>query len=282
MGTTYQNNGANLPIQYAHTTEFFSKGHDQEGPFYAVKYYISDWSQSDAFVNALRGIVQMTGGTGGTVTRTAPHQHPLSPNLYCMSAVAEGVGTPILNASGLPNYSQGAIITAEYRPMVPYGFVNDGQNIDPSTPLVWCTQEIEFGTEMLVIPNSNMLFSGTIRRANYPFKVNVNVTHLSLTFHKLPYIPMGQVRACRGRVNLTTFLGASAGCVLFKGAKTVRDFNTDGTVVQKVMLMFAERDSTQPWNYLLDPYDMTWRQVLSSVGSNPIYQSIDFTPLILF
>lgn len=284
-------NGNNLPIAYAHTINYFSKGIDAQGPYYRVEYYITDWTQSDAFVNALKGITTITGGAGGQVTKTAPHQHPLSPNLYCAEAHCRGTGLEQLNAQGYPSYAGGALIEATYRPMVPLGGFQMTpsellQQIDPATPILWCTQELEFTTEYFIVPGSQSTVkftsgahSGDV--VGIPFKINVPITYLNLTFHKVPYMPAASIRAVQGNVNSTTFLGAPAGYVLFKGARVVRDCNSDGTVVQKVMLVFANRTATgQKWNYLPD-IDLGWQSVAASGGAT-LYPTADLNTIIIF
>src|SRR3954469_24315180 len=107
-----------LPVAYSHTIEGFSKGIDNQGPMIRVVYKIDHYSDADTFINALMGFGSLSGPvTGGTITKSTPHSHPLSPNLYCQSAMlVEGLGAPVLGANGYPNYDGGALIQAEYRP----------------------------------------------------------------------------------------------------------------------------------------------------------------------
>jgi hypothetical protein len=105
---------------------------------------------------------------------------------------------------------------------------------------------------------------------------------MTLTFLKVPYMPMTAVRATRGRVNNATFLGSPAETVLFKGAKTSREFNTDGSVVQRVVLTFEERDAAHPWNSLPSADNPTFRAVISSTGSIKMYRTADLSQLLSF
>jgi hypothetical protein len=129
-----------LPISYAHTIEYFSKGIDDRSPYFYVQYRIDNYSDSDRFLNALRGITTVTGPSGSqTVVRGIPHQHPLSPNLVCQSAnLVQGLGNPILSATGYPNFDGGALIQAEYRP-ASWDFSgpsNTGNQLDPATSIL--------------------------------------------------------------------------------------------------------------------------------------------------
>jgi hypothetical protein len=279
-----------LPVSYAHMIEGFTKGVDQTSPYYQVVYKIDNWNDADKFCNALMGFGTLSGPiSGGTVTRGTPHQHPLSTNLYCRSAVViEGLGNPVLNSNGYPNYDGGALIRAEYRPppfdFGPLGVGNTNNQIDPSTPIAWCTQELDFGLEMHTIKYNDFKYtSGPLSglTTGVPFSFQIPITTLTLTFHQLPYMPTTAVRNLRGRVNSTTFLGATTGTVLFKGARTSREWNTDGSVCQKVVLTFAERDAAHPWNSLPSPSGLTWYPVSDSIGTL-MYRTADLTPLTQF
>jgi hypothetical protein len=280
-----------LPAAYSHTIDGFSKGIDEKSPWYRVVFHLDNWSDTDAFMNALMGFGTASGPTSGpTVTRGVPHAHPLSPNLYCSrTSVIQGLGNPVLNPAGYPDYDDGALVEAEYRPP-PFDFGGGGVNflnnqIDPGTPLSWCTQEVDFGHEVITIPGGTMYryTSGpdSGKFTGVPMKIFVPITILTLTFHKLPYMPLPQLRLLRGRVNSTTFLGSPAGTVLFKGGKTSREPNPDGSIVQTVTEVFEERDSSQPWNSEPGLGSATFYPV-EGTGSVTKYPVADLSPLLQF
>lgn len=274
-----------LPVSYSHTIEGFSKGIDQNsGPFYRVQYKIDNWADADDFVNAIMGFGTAT-GTPPTVARGTPHQYPQSPNLFASSAVVvSGLGNPILNVDGYPNYDGGALIEVEYRPgNTDYGPVNyniTNNQIDPATPVTWATQEIDFATETYTLGKKLTYDVGGAETTVYA-TIQIPITILVFTFHKLPYMPMTAVRNLRGRVNSTTFLGSAAGLVLFKGGRTSREFNSDGTIAQKVVLTFEERDAAHPWNSLPSENDPTFKPVSGAAGVK-MYRLADLTPLVQF
>ncbi len=283
-----------LPVQYAHAIDYFSKGIDQQGPYYRVVYYIANWSDSDTFVNALLGFSTLTGSTfGGIVVKGTPHAHPLSPNLYCQRAEATGVGRPIINNLGIPSYAGGARIEAEYRSQSggagsagPYQMTGSelGLQIDQGTPALFCTQEVDLSVEMFTIPGSLMNFVGGATIPGQLFRIVVPVGHLSYTFHKLPYNPWGgPMRTLRGQVNLGMFLGADTGCILFKGAKINRSWDTSGNGTVDVTMTFAERPATMKWNWLPNPKDpaFAWAPVVGVGGGVP-YIAADLSPLVQF
>ncbi len=275
-----------LAFTYAHMIRYFSKGIDQNGPFYRVEYDIANWGDTDAFINALLGAASVTGGPGGTVTRISGHQHPLSPNLYCQSAeVVEGVGKPLTNVNGYPSYAEGAIVRAEYR-APRYDIASTRENsfnqspTDP--PIAYATQELDFGTETYTIANNQYLFSSgpeVNKLLGIPARIQIPLTTMVLTFERLPYIPMVAARALRGRVNSSTFLGAAAGLVLFEGCRSSRSFNTDGSVVQSIQLVFKERDAANPWNSMPSRRTAVWYPV-EAIGGAKLFLTADLTPLV--
>lgn len=280
--------GTTLPVSYSHTVEGFTKGIDQNsGPFYRVQYKIDNWSDADAFVNAIMGFGTAT-GTPPTVTRGTPHQYPQSPNLWARSAVVvAGLGNPVLNVDGHPDFEGGALIEVEYRPgNTDYGPVNyniTNNQIDPATPVTWATQEIDFATETYTLGKKLTYDSGPNSGAQTSVYATfqIPITIMVFTFHKLPYLPMTAVRNLRGRVNSTTFLGSAAGLVLFKGGRSSREFNSDGTIAQRVVLTFEERDASAPWNSLPSENDPTFYPV-SGAGGVKMYKLADLTPLVQF
>lgn len=269
-----------LPVNYTHIYPEFYKGVDEQGPYFNVEYLFDNWADSD---NVMYSLLGKTTYIAGSVVKGGPHQHPLNPNLYCRAAeVVEGYGQPILNTNGLPNYTGGFKVRATYRMGTLDGQINPSDDpnnfnqIDPTTPLLWCTQEIDHETEVITVPNHSYKWStGLI--ANIPIKVEIGLTIMKLTFHQLPYMPMGVARNLRGRINSKTFLGASKGTVRFRGATTIRDFSSDGTVVQKVAMTFVERD--YDWNYYLRPDSFTWDTINDGAGNHP-FMYADLTPLI--
>lgn len=282
-----------IPFDNAHTINYFSKGIDNQGAFFDVEYFTEQWVNTDAFVNFLLGFRTLTGGAGGTITSRGPHQHPLSPNLFCQSAiVTEGFGGPALNANGYPIYNGGAIIRATYRPWLPSPVEMTPnellQQIDPSTPILWCTQELEGDVEPYSIPSIGLVFTDTGKPTNHPYRFLLPVMNMSLTYHKVPYMPTTVFRSMRGKVNSTTFLGAPQGYVLFKKYRTTRDVQSDGSIAQKLQLLFVERDSNTGayWNTLPrvnSSGTVEWQQVKATGGSggNMVTQA-DLNQLLIF
>jgi hypothetical protein len=276
-----------LPIPYVHTVRYFSKGIDNRGPFYRVEYLIDSYSDADTIINAMLGKRTLVGAPGGTISSVSPHQHPLSTNLFCVQAEAiEGLGGPATNSNGYPAYNGGALIRAEYRALM-FDVVSTPANSFEQTgvePILWATQELDFGAESYTIPNAKYTYqSGPLngKPSDVPVKITIPLTTLVLTYERLPYLVMSAVRSLRRRVNTTAVLGAATGLVLFEGARTTRQWNTDGSIAQKTQLVFQERDAAYPWNSLPNRSDLVWYPVADG-SSNKIYQTGDLTPLVQF
>jgi hypothetical protein len=268
-------------IDYVHGYKMFGKGIDAQGPYYNVEYQIGDWENADAFSNALVG-----------VDDSSPHRHPLSTNLICTEAIPVGIGRPVLNADGYPSYDRGAVIRAVYRSAgsaffggFPDPAIDDpgsAHQIDPTTPIAWCTQELDFTVESSSVPGSGYIWESDSTDATVPIQQDVNVTILNLTFERRRALPMSVVRAKRGRINSSTFLGAPAECVWFVGAKSTRTPYTDGSVTQRVQLTFKERDVS--WNKFLRPGRMpsaagSW-DYLQDIATNRRFLTTDLSPLV--
>jgi hypothetical protein len=273
--------GTTLPFNYAHMWEEMFKGIDEQGPYYEVIYLFDDWANSDAIINDLLGV---TTYTNATTFRGLPHQHPLSPNLYCRSARCEGMGGPVLNGQGYPKYDSGFKIRATYRIPVPFGAMqtsddpNGLQQIDPDTPLLWCSQELDFDTDWHVLPTSQLKYQSDGMYAGIPAKIQVGVTTMILTFHRVPFMPATKIKTYRGRTNNATFLGSSQDCVLYSGGKVTREWSTDGTVNQKVQLTFRDRD--QGWSKVPRRDNPNTWDTLVDGSSNPLFQQANLTALL--
>ena len=270
-----------LPFPYVHTTRYFTKGMDAQGPYYKVEYYIEYYADTDAMVNALLG--QRT-ASGLAISSFSPHQHPLSTNLFCKSAdVLEGLSGPRLNSLGYPGYNGGALIRCEYRPLL-FDVVSQPQNSFDQTgaePILWATQELDFGSEVYTVQHGvGYTYNGgpyNGQSAHVPVKIEIPITTMILTFERTPYLAMTLVRSLRFRVNTTQFLGGAAGLVRFSGARTSRQFNQDGSTCQKTQFTFVERDAAYPWNSLPNKVDFAWYPVWD--GANGPNQTADLTPL---
>ncbi len=273
-----------LSYNYAHAWDKMVKGVDKQGPYYQVSYYFGDWANSDAVANELMGYSTRV---GNATVRRPPHQHPLSPALLCDDVQIEPLGRPVLNTQGLPSYSGGFLAHATYRspPFQGYEQQDPGNQhaIDPTgtSPILFCTQELDFDVEYVVYEGMKYVWEtgDSLNGAptDVPVKIKIGITTMTLTFHQLPYLPMGIIRSLRNKVNSATFLGVAAGKLLFVGGKTTREFSSDGSIVQRVTLVFKERD--KDWREFLRRDIFAFAKIKDSLGIY-VFSSADFSPLI--
>lgn len=267
-----------LPYSYAHCWDEMQKGIDTNGPFYKVKYVFDDWSKSDGVVNALLGLTTFS-GSGVPITRGVPHQHPLSPNLFCVSAIAEGASSPVLNPQGLPNYSGSYFVHCEYRPFIYTGFGDPfgAQQIDPTNPIPWATQELDFTIETIVVPDTNYKWQSDGIKCGIPIKFDVGLVIMRITFLRVPYVPTPFFRRFTNKINSATFLSAPPLTVLFAGGQTRRTFDVSGQVTQECTLTFKQRQ--YPWTQTLRKDKLVFDTVTDG-ASTYLYGSDDLNVLL--
>jgi hypothetical protein len=270
-----------LTVNYAHAWTEIRKGIDSNGPFYKVQYYIDQpWSVADTVVNELLGYARKS---GQSIYQQCPHQYPLDPSgrSLCCQADVVGVGAPNLNSDGYPSYQSGFFVDAIYKvPGIPMYAAQDPENlmgIDPSTPLLFATQDVDFSTDVIILDNTAYTYASDSKVSKTPVKKEVGITVLDMTFYRVPYMPTPLFRSLRNRVNSSSFMGAPAGSVLFKGARTHKEINGDGSYVQSVQLIFHERD--QLWNKVFRPDTLAWDTLQDGGGAGP-YTSGNLSQLL--
>lgn len=234
--------------------EVISKGYeehaDQSGQG-ATRGYLCDWNDRFKVAHALLGLVRVSGtGAGTSIDFENPMGLAELPLMVAMGVRIEGKGRPINNAVGL-GYER-AIVWATYG-ILPYASGGGGQAlISPQDSFIYCTQELDASETYVDIPGQVLEYVSDGSRSNINRAVQVTVVHMSLTFHKLPYIPMPAL-AHAGKVNDALFLGIARGKVKFDGVKVSRDYSAaDSEVLQKATFRFSYRPISD-WNAVPDP-----------------------------
>lgn len=157
---------------------------------------------------------------------------------------------------------------------------NDPENlmgIDPATPLLWCSQDLDFSTDFILLDRSQYTFVSDSKISNVPVKIKTSVMVMNLTFHRVPYMPTPLVVAAMDTVNSSTFLAGAAGKVLFKGVRTHREINPDGSYIQSVQMIFHFR--SKPWNQVFRPDTLAWDTLVDGGGNN-VYATSNFSTLL--
>ena len=276
-----------ITVPFKEVGEGLEEGNDERGGF-AHKPYLVDWGNRILFSQQVMGQSAQSGGSKGVWTRQVPYSYPESPGLYAQSTQIKPFGewfdtTPISYPS--------AIVTVTFRPLdwqaVPMDDPFYLNQIDPTTPVLYATQELDYGVEYVQLPSVGMpgvtippKFLSDSSVVPTPLNRRVTVVRMVYTWNQLPYIPMSQIQTFLDTLNDATFLGCPKGTVLFEGPKTIREQMSDGTVVQKLTYNFKYR--SVDWNMSLRPDTGLWDVVYfggSSANKTFAYQS--FTPLLL-
>jgi hypothetical protein len=281
------------PVTAVEMFDGFRKGIDGQGGPQITKKYLVDWSQSDAFLNALMGVSSVSGGVNGTIFRVSPHRCPESANLWCLSCEAEGEGRPVIN-DGRPTWSH-AVVTAIYG-VQPWGQLNNDNTADPQNLMTpdqqaypFCTFKFQGGVEMLAVPGGGYKFAAGPnvggKVADSKILIRIGVASIVATVHFVPFLPFNSICSLRGKVNFATFLGQQRGTILFDEINSNQVINMDGTWTQDLEYTFRYRQvgwntasdsgtasGTDPTNFYLITHDGT-------TGGHPPYSEADLRPL---
>lgn len=215
------------------------EGIGQDGPN-ATKKWLCAWSDRYALANAFLGLVSHVGGQTGSVTITSPLAYPESANMLARTIKIKGVGKPTQGTKQL-QFPQ-AIVTVEYGVPTWQAIAYPDMSIDPGTPLVYATQDIDFGNESLPIPNSSLVLANGATLENTPFAMRIPYAVFTITLQRVPFLPAFAIWTAMAKpLNNATFLGIPAGYLRFDGVKNHGEASTDGTYVQSLTYMFSAR-----------------------------------------
>lgn len=263
-----------------------------QGLWVRKKYYVA-WADRFTFANQALGLSGLQGAASGTTgwIRKTPFRYPESPNLFARAVEIEPEGrwhdTPADPTT--PIVWDQAVITVSFE-TPQFGFTMDmdpgqvnslGLNQDEQQALLWATQELDYGSEYLQIPKKSLYWDSDGAPVGQPVARRIQTITMNISWEYFPYIPMGIIGQYVDRLNLNTFLGCAPGTVLFGGLKTRREFSTDGTVAQKVMISLKYREKS--WNTLLRNTN-TWDYPTdsASAGGHKLFKYTDFLKLLQF
>jgi hypothetical protein len=270
----------------------------ESGKVTAERDFHVAWSDWTAFVNQLRGLYISAGSQAASVVE--PAYFPGNPALRVVGINVDPLdgqspaGTPELSdvLVGTNSYVSGARVRVEY------GLRDTGgDKRKPAHPAgTFLRWERDVGVDMLAIPARYWKWSGgpnTILEDDLPIGVRVPVATHRLIWSNVAQPPFGTLRATRGAVNDSEFLGAPAGCLLFAGARITEVYQLDGGLLYTLEYLFSEK--TVP--LVADPSSVVghnyfyygpgsggeyWFPVVSVAGGHNVYPSADFAPLFQF
>jgi hypothetical protein len=234
------------------------------------------------------GTTGASGGVGGPVIRYLTYRYPESPNMFAKTARIVPVGdwTVTPTDATVPIAYTNARITIEFAspqwtftPDQDPGFLNSlSQDLTENAAMLWATQEIDYGSEAVQIPQASMVWADDLTPTSTPVAAKYTTCTMTITFERFPYMPVGILRTYQDCLNSQTFLGCPTGMVYFVGAKTRREYSSDGTISQRLSLVFKQRQ--QSWNKFLKAPG-NW-QYLQTPGGALTYTTKDFKNLIRF
>jgi hypothetical protein len=265
----------------------FEEGVNEQGPW-ARKPYAMAWLDRARFISAMTGAGQVQTGPGGPWIRPTRYRYPdtsFASNIFAkgfsVKAIGDWIKDPTTRKPVTPIAFTEAIVVVEFGMLDWMGFDPNNSfspNPEENEKLQYATQEIDFDAEYTSVPNRFLRFAdGT--KIDSPFNIRVPVIKMKLVWHKLPYFPVTVLKDYVGTLNDSTWLGNSRGLVMFEGANTTREMDSEGNVVQKMAMSFKIRQND--WNMSLHPVNPVWMIVTSDVDPtwNP-YVYRDFNDLL--
>lgn len=228
----------------------FEEGVDGQG-VHASKKFLCAWSGRFAVARGLLGFTSGT-GSGGPVVTTPPMAYPEIPNLYAREITIEGAGK--CTQGSLQLQFEKAIVTAKYGTSSGWSPLPDpNQSIDPGSPYTYATQEMDFGRESITVSKSAVFLANGHRLKDQNYAVPLPHAILTISLQRVPYLPAQSILVAMGKpINSVKFLGVQPGYLMFDGAKTHREDNSDGTYGQNLTLVFRVRPVLR-WDEVYDP-----------------------------
>jgi len=234
------------------------------------------------------GVSSQSGGLGGSWQRKIPLSYPDAPGIFAKTAEIKPNGAWKLTT---PISFPQAIVTVTFRsPDWNYAtsedpfFLNSfSQDPVENSALLYCTQELSAGAEWISIPGAKAVYEVSGDKVTTSISRRFMVIRMVMTWHKLPYMPIGQLYNFVDVLNNDTFLGRPRGTVMMEDVKTTRERDAEGNIVQKLMVSLKTRK--HDWNEVIQP-DGTWDAVCFGLSgglpdtTKKQFGYIDFKPLL--
>jgi hypothetical protein len=262
--------------------ESFRKGRNADGPFVDLQYLVA-FANADNFVDSVMGGISRAGGTVHNVPKL---RCPTNPTLFAMAADYVGAAETNVTSGGRPEFVD-ALVTVHFEvptwPQFPaddpggdQSFPND---LAPGSPIIFAECEIDYGGEMVTIPNTSLVFISDGKKLEAPVAKWVGVQTWRVVRHYYPNLPHAKLTSLMNRINNTTFMGQDRGKVRLHSAKTRQTKTSDGTRVQNFEFELHVRE--YDWNEFIREDDMLFDLVGSPLDSTKQpYKYDDLTPLI--
>lgn len=269
-------------VSLKETWDGFRKGNSPSGPYVEKSYLLEDWGSSNAVINALKGTINLS---GGSTLAVPPHSCPESPNLYCVDAYADPQCEIDAKDGGRPKFRH-AIIRCRYGTipynalpsMDPNGANSFPNSENPNTAYTYALCRMRITTEVIRVPGSIYKFATA---PTYTWEgtsgVTVGVADLVFTRKFVPRLPVALILSYVNKLNDRTMFGQPTGTIMFRGADTEEEYSSDGTKCQQLVLTFKWREYDH--NRQLRP-DLRTFDLVKDSSNNTIYDYADLRPLL--
>lgn len=226
------------------------EGVDGQG-VHATKKFLCAWSGRFSVASGLLGFTSGT-GSGGPVVTVPPMAYPEIQNLFVREITIEGKGKCTQGALQLQ--FEKAVVTAKYGTSSGWSPLPlPNMSIDPGSPFVYATQEIDFGREMITIEKSAVTLANGNKLKDLPYAVPLPHAVLTIQLQRVPFLPAQAILVAMGKpLNNATFLGVQAGYLMFDGCKSHMEAMSDGSYSQNLTLVFKVRPVLR-WDETFDP-----------------------------
>jgi len=211
--------------------------------------FLVDWSDKEAFMQALIGGVQRTGDGDFDYLVTLPERYEAGSLLRATGCHFEGIGPCGVDGNGLLQY-QKAKITTRYAPLD----AEDQEDGDEDTSGVWAREQCTGQTQMTPTPSWGLRWDSDNEHLDDSQVAAIPVTtkHITLTRYNVGVLPRDTFNAAEGLLNSTTFRGYTAKKLLFQSwdydySVDVLGNKTKYTVVVHLLAR------TIPWDYMYRP-----------------------------
>lgn len=192
-----------------------------------------DWDDAETVIAALAGGVQEFGSEW---RHTPPAKWPTKP-IYVTAVNRVGLGVVrSSDADGFPTYDR-AKLDVSYTTL-PY----DTEETEGGET-TFQEEQLDFGGQFLTVPKETFYIDGVSPKVWVDENVGKVVPHVDWTLvrYNVPVIPRSAIRTCLGKINDSTFQGASPNLVLFYGAACRRKITSEGVQPWRVTLKLKER-----------------------------------------
>lgn len=263
---------------------------DQQGNFHGLRTFLIDFFDTAQFMLELYGGWQVV---GSQTFLYPPAQFPSFPGCICVDVAAEGWPNDAPQSTTLTSLTSAvtsfpkAKIVATYGPRTVVDIAGNAlggssQSVPDGTFL---TVEGSVGGEFLTIPGSALEWGadasnvGTALPNDAFAGVLLSHQEFSTTWSRVPRPPWATMRSSQNTVNNATFLGFSAGYVVYLGTEFSRSFSV--TSVSQWTLRHKFKARNVPWNYAYNETDSTFRSFRKADNSD-YFSSSTFANLFVF